>query len=312
MKITIDYRLGPELEGRLAALTDQGLVVRAGQSDAELAQLAADTDVLWHVLKPVTAEFIAAASGLSLIQKFGIGVNTIDLEAAGERDIPVCNMPGTNSRAVAELAVGLMIAVLRRVVRFDAAMRRGQGWASIPELQAGAGEIGGRTVGILGYGAVGRILGPVLAAMGARVIYHDLVAHPEAAGERVELDELLAQADILSLHIPLTPESNGLIDAAALARMKPGAILINAARGELVEQAALVAALSEGRLAGAGLDVFAEEPIAHDNPLLELENVVLTPHVAWLTGETFGRSLEVAIENCRRLESAEVLLNRVV
>ncbi|MAG98037.1 MAG: 2-hydroxyacid dehydrogenase [Alphaproteobacteria bacterium] len=312
MKITIDYRLAPELEARLAGLAEQGLEVRAGQTEAELAALAPDTDVLWHVLKPVTAEFIATAKGLLQIQKFGIGVNTIDLEAAGERNIPVCNMPGTNSRAVAELALGLMIAVLRRVVRFDAAMRRGQGWASIPELQAGAGEIGGRTVGLLGYGAVARVLGPVLAALGARVIYHDLVEQPEAAAEPVDFGELLASSDILSLHIPLTSDSEGLIDARALARMKPGAVLINTARGELVEEAALVAALSDGRLAGAGLDVFAVEPIRDDNPLLALENVVLTPHVAWLTGETFGRSLEMATENCRRLVAGEALLHRVV
>ena len=221
-------------------------------------------------------------------------------------------MPGSNSRAVAELALGLMIAVLRRIVRFDGAMRRGAGWDSIPELQAGAGEIGGRTVGLLGYGAVAAVLAPVLAALGARVIYHDIVEPPEAAAERVELDELLARSDILSLHIPLTPESDGLIDARALSLMKPGALLINTARGELVDQAALLAALSEGRLAGAGLDVFAAEPIADDNPLLGLENVVLTPHVAWLTGETFGRSLEVAIENGRRLVAGEALLNRVV
>ncbi len=312
MKITIDYRLAPELESRLVALGDQGLEVRAGRTDAELAALAPDTEVLWHVLKPVTAEFIAAASGLKLIQKFGIGVNTIDLEAAGARSIPVCNMPGSNSRAVAELALGLMIAVLRRIVRFDGAMRRGAGWDSIPELQAGAGEIGGRTVGLLGYGAVAAVLAPVLAALGARVIYHDIVEPPEAAAERVELDELLARSDILSLHIPLTPESDGLIDARALSLMKPGALLINTARGELVDQAALLAALSEGRLAGAGLDVFAAEPIADDNPLLGLENVVLTPHVAWLTGETFGRGLEVAIENGRRLVAGEALLNRVV
>ncbi|MDP7604492.1 MAG: NAD(P)-dependent oxidoreductase, partial [Alphaproteobacteria bacterium] len=124
--------------------------------------------------------------------------------------------------------------------------------------------------------------------------------------------EILASSDILSLHIPLTSDSEGLIDAQALARMKPGAVLINTARGELVEEAALVAALSDGRLAGAGIDVFAVEPIRDDNPLLALENVVLTPHVAWLTGETFGRSLEVATENCRRLVAGQTLLHRVV
>jgi phosphoglycerate dehydrogenase-like enzyme len=135
--------------------------------------------------------------------------------------------------------------------------------------------------------------------------------HPELGIPRCELDELLATADIVSLHLPLVPETELLIDAAALARMKPGAILVNTARGGLVDEAALVAALTSGHLRAAGLDVFAEEPVPPDNPLLALDNVVLMPHVARLTSETLDRSLDVAIENMRRLRDGSELLHRV-
>jgi phosphoglycerate dehydrogenase-like enzyme len=261
------------------------------------------------VLKRCTGEMIAAAPGLRLIQKIGVGVNTIDLDAARARGVAVCNLPGSNARAVAELTLALMLAVLRRLPRFDAGMRRGE-WLD-PELQDGIGELGGRTVGLVGYGAIPRLLAPVLTALGCRLIYASRSAVADAPGERRTLDALLAEADVVSLHLPLTPETENLIDAAALARMKPGAVLINTARGGLVDQAALTAALAEGRLGGAGLDVFAHEPHDPAEALFRLPNVVLTPHIAWLTTGTFERSFALAAENCRRLAAGETLLYRV-
>src|SRR5262249_19359418 len=166
---------------------------------------------------------IAAAPKLRLIQKIGVGVNTIDLDAAKTRGIAVCNLPGTNSRAVAELTLGLILAVLRRLPRFDAAMRRGE-WLD-PDLQDGIGELGGRTVGLVGYGAIPRLLAPVLVALGCQVIYASRSAVADALGKQRTLDALLAEADVVSLHVPLVPETERLIDAAALARMKPGAVL---------------------------------------------------------------------------------------
>jgi phosphoglycerate dehydrogenase-like enzyme len=265
--------------------------------------------VLWHVLKRCTAEMIAAAPRLRLIQKIGVGVNTIDLDAAKARGIAVCNLPGTNARAVAELTLALMLAVLRRLPRFDAAMRRGE-WSD-PELQDGIGELGGRIVGLAGYGAIPRLLAPVLVALGCRLIYTSRAPHADAVGEYRALDALLAEADIVSLHLPLTEQTEHLIDAAALRRMKPGAVLINTARGGLVDQVALTAALVSGRLAGAGLDVFVHEPHDASEPLFRLPNVVLTPHIAWLTTGTFDRSFALAAENCRRLATGETLLHRV-
>jgi phosphoglycerate dehydrogenase-like enzyme len=271
----------------------------------------ADAEVLLHVLKPVTPAMIAAAPRLKLIQKLGVGVNTIDLEAAKAAGVAVANMPGTNSQAVAEMTLALMLAVLRRLSYLDPLTRRGEGWAPDPDLIDGVGEIAGRTVGFVGYGASALRLGAALEALGARVIYTARSAKPDLPGRFLALDAVLAQADIVSLHVPLTPETRGMIGAVALAAMKPGAILINTARGELVDEAALADALRSGRLGGAGLDVFAQEPVDPANPLLTMPNVVVAPHMAWLTPETLERSLSVAFENCARLAAGAPLTNQV-
>ncbi|HLY90808.1 MAG TPA: 2-hydroxyacid dehydrogenase [Acetobacteraceae bacterium] len=310
MKVLFHYAAGPDLSARLGAIPDLTIIACPESDHALLARLLPETDVLWHVLERCTAEMIAAAPRLRLIQKIGVGVNTIDLDAAKARGIPVCNLPGTNARAVAELTLALMLAVLRRIPRFDAAMRRGE-WSDTA-LQDGIGELGGRTVGLVGYGAIPQLLAPVLVALGCRVIYTARAPRAEAAGEWRSLDALVAEADIVSLHLPLVAETEGLIGARALARMKPGGILINTARGGLVDQRALTEALESGRLSGAGLDVFEHEPHDASEVLSRLPNVVLTPHVAWLTTGTFDRSFVLAAENCRKLAAGEGLLHRVV
>jgi phosphoglycerate dehydrogenase-like enzyme len=268
-------------------------------------------EVIWHVLRPLSAADIAAASRLRLIQKIGVGVNTIDLDAARARGIAVCNLPGTNSRAVAELTLLLMLGALRRVAQMDAETRAGRGWSQPPALQDGLFELGGRTVGLVGYGAVPALLAPVLAAMGCALLYTARAPKPEAEGHFRSLEALLAESDVVSLHIPETPETRGLIDARAIARMKRGAVLVNTARGGLVDQAALTAALRSGHLAAAGLDVFAQEPADPRDALFALPNVVVTPHIAWLTTGTFDRSFAIAAENVRRLSAGEPLLHRV-
>jgi phosphoglycerate dehydrogenase-like enzyme len=260
----------------------------------------------------VTEAIIEASPRLRLIQKIGVGVNTIDLEAARRRDIHVCNMPGTNSRAVAEAALALMLAALRRLPSFDAATRRGEGWNWDPDLQDHLIELGGLCVGLVGYGSVPRILAPILRALGAEVIYHARTPKPDAIGEFCTLRDLLARADVVSLHVPLAVETRHMIDAKALASMKAGAVLVNTARGGLVDESALVEALETGRLRAAGLDTFSQEPTPADNPLLRLDNVVVMPHLAWLTTGTLERSVDVAVENCRRLGAGEALLHQVV
>jgi phosphoglycerate dehydrogenase-like enzyme len=228
--------------------------------------------------------------------------------------VAVANMPGTNTQAVAEAALMLMLAALRNLPGLDRECRVGNGWTPEQEAQERRntlGELCGRTVGLVGAGAVAsRLVGP-LEGLGARVIYADRRERPNLGIERHDLDDLLEASDVVSLHLPLTPETEGLIDRRALARMKPAAVLINTARGGLVEETALVEALTSGRLLAAGLDVLAEEPPPPDHPLLSLDNVVLTPHVAWLTQETLSRSFDVALENIRRLRDGRDLLFRV-
>ena len=314
MNVIFQYGAGPWLREQLANLAEHGLAVEPcdEEDDARFFALLSAAEVLWHVLKPISADVIARAPKLRLIQKIGVGVNTIDLDAARARRIPVCNMPGTNSRAVAEMTLLLMLAALRRLPLLDRRTRSGLGWARGPALTDVFGELEGLTVGLVGYGAVPRILAPCLTALGATPIYTARSPRPDATASFRSLDRLLAESDVVSLHVPLTPETRGLLDRAGISRMKPGAILVNTARGGLVDEAALVEALRTGRLAAAGLDVFAEEPLRPDNPLLALDNVVLAPHVAWLTRGTLVRSLEVAVENCRRLGAGEPLLHRVV
>ena len=310
MNVVFHYAAGPDLAARLAAVPGLRITVCPDDDDARLLRLLPACDVLWHVLKPCTAAMISAAPNLKLIQKIGVGVNTIDLQAARARGIPVCNLPGTNARAVAELALALMLATLRRVPQFDAALRAGV-WLD-PAMQDGIGELGGKAVGLVGYGSIPRLLAPVLQALGCRLLYTARNPVPGALGEYRGLSGLLAEADLVSLHVPQTPETERMIDAAALARMKPGAVLINTARGGLVDQDALTHALRTGHLAAAGLDVFVHEPAAADDPLFALPNVVVTPHVAWITTGTFDRSFALAAENCRRIASGDPLLHRVV
>jgi phosphoglycerate dehydrogenase-like enzyme len=310
VKIVLQYAPSPGFHAQIDAAFGAGAVVVIDEADsARFGREMADAEVLLHVLEPVTAAVIAAAPRLRLIQKLGVGVNTIDRAAARAAGVAVANMPGVNSIAVAEMALALMLAVLRRLRHLDEIARTA--WRPDPAVMDAGGEIAGRTVGLLGMGASARRLAPVLEALGARVLYTARSAKPDLPWAFVDFEDLLAQSDIVSVHMPVEASTRGLIGRAAIARMKPGAILINTARGELVDEAALAQALAEGRLRGAGMDVFAKEPVSPDNPLLALPQVVASPHAAWLTPETLARSLAVAGENCRRLAAGEPLLNVV-
>jgi phosphoglycerate dehydrogenase-like enzyme len=321
MKAVLQYRATPAFRSQISGLDAAWLqVVVVDEADKlTFAREMQGTDVLLHVLEPVKAATIDAAPKLKLIQKLGIGVDTIDLEAARRRGIAVCNMPGTNSRAVAELTLLLMLATLRRLAELDAHTRAGKGWSLDSHSLDNLCELGGRTVGLVGFGAVARCLTPMLEGIGAKVIYTDVntgVNERNGAGRGsaayASFKDLLSNADVVSLHLPLTPDTVRMMNASAFASMKRGSILINTARGGLVDEAALLAALTSGQLRGAGLDVFVSEPVALENALLNLPSVVVTPHLAWFTSETLVRSLRVFEENCRRLRDGQALINRVV
>jgi phosphoglycerate dehydrogenase-like enzyme len=313
VNVILHFTAGPVLSSQIAHLCDGHVDVTICPPDdkRKFAAVLPQAEVLWHVLEPATEAIIDAASRLKMIQKIGVGINTIDLDAARARGIAVCNLPGTNARAVAELTLMLMLTTLRRLPYVHSAVQAGRGWSLASDALDAMSELGSRTIGLIGCGATPRILIPVLLALGSRVIYHSRTVRPDIPIEHRPLDSLLGESDVVSLHVPLTPQTERLIDAKALARMQPGSVLINTARGGLVDQVALANALAAGHLGAAGLDVFAQEPVDHGDPLLRLENVVLTPHIAWLTTETFGRSLPLAVENCRRLEAGRELLFRV-
>lgn len=305
--IVLHARPSPGFHAAVDAIFGEGVVTHVDEADP-LDSVAADISVLLHVLTPVTPEFISSAPRLKLIQKLGVGVNTIALDTARQQGVAVCNMPGTNSQAVAEMALSLMLAVLRRTPFFDARIREGQGWSVDPAELDSVGEVAGRVVGLVGMGQSAQRLAPVLAALGAKVVYTARSEH-DVPYTYWPLDRIVAEADIVSLHIPLTDDTRAAIDPLA---MKRGAVLVNAARGELVDESRLVDALASHHLRGAGLDVFVQEPVLPANPLLALPNVVLAPHIAWLTPETLSRSLGIAFENCRRLGAGEPLLHQVI
>jgi phosphoglycerate dehydrogenase-like enzyme len=268
-----------------------------------------EAEVIWHVLRPLSGDDLAQARRCRLVHKLGAGVNTIDVGAATEHGIAVANMPGANAPSVAEGAVLLMLAVLRRLPALDAATRAGAGWPSDPTLGETVRDIGSCTVGLVGYGNVAKRVETIVTAMGARVL-HTSTRDDGHPGWR-SLPDLLAGSDVVSLHLPLTDRTAGLLDAPALALMNREAVLVNTSRGAIVDEAALVDALNTGGLAGAGLDVFAVEPVAADNPLLSLDNVVLTPHVTWYTADTMRRYLDEAVDNCERLRAGRDLVNLV-
>ncbi|SDR61622.1 2-hydroxyacid dehydrogenase [Paraburkholderia tuberum] len=309
MKALLHYRASPMFQERLMQSRPDWLDVVVVDEDDQpaLQKELKDTDVLLHVLAPADSTLMSFAPQLKLIQKIGIGVNTIDLVEAEARRIKVANMPGTNTQAVAELTLGLMLSTLRNIPVLDRATRSGGGWTLPASVTDRQGEICGKTVGLVGYGAVSQRLAPVLRALGAVVKYFSVDAHNDP-GATDSLDALLAQSDIVSLHLPLTPKTEHMVDASFLGRMRAGSLLINTARGGLVDEPALLEALQSGHLRGAGLDVLEQEPIKASNPLLTLDSVVVTPHLAWFTAETVQRSLDVAFENCKRLKEGEPLL----
>ena len=241
------------------------------------------------------AETLAALPDLRLIAVFGTGTDNIDLGAAAKRGVTVCNAPGANARSVAEHALALALAVARSIPRHERELRAGR-WQHFE-----GPEMDGKTFGVMGLGSIGGHAARIAAAFGMRVVAWSRTpdeARAAACGARlVELDDLLRTADIVSLHLATTERTRGIIGARELALLKPSAILVNTARGALVDEPALVETLRAGRIFGAGLDVFAQEPLPAGHPLTALDNVVLTPHAGWVTREARERLLCLPVAN---------------
>jgi phosphoglycerate dehydrogenase-like enzyme len=284
----------------------------AEDDDAAFYRELAEAEVIWHVLRPISGDDLEKAPRLKLVHKMGAGVNTVDVETATRQGIAVANMPGANAASVAEGTVLLMLAALRRLPALDRATREGRGWPSDPSLGETVRDIGGCTVGLVGYGNIAKTVEKIVLAMGTAPskVLHTSTRDDGHPGWR-PLPDLLAASDIVSLHLPLTEKTARMLNRDALALMKPDAVLVNTSRGGVVDEDTLVDALRSGGLAAAGLDVFAVEPIPADNRLLSLDNVVLTPHVTWYTVDTMRRYLEHAVDNCRRLATGRGLANVV-
>ncbi len=280
----------------------------ADYSDEAACAALSDADFVLVATHPLPARLIAAAPHLRLIQHQGVGHENTDVGAARAAGVPVALCPEGTTVGVAEHTILLILAVYRRLLHADASVRAGQ-WLQFG-LRAGSYELAGKGIGLVGLGRIGRAVAQRARAFEAVVCYYDtirLASQEEQALGVVyrPFDDLLAGADIVSLHVPATPQTYHIIDSAALACMRTGSILINTARGSLVDQAALLGALRSGHLAGAGLDVFEHEPLGPDDPLLALPNVVLTPHIAAGTRDALVAKMDAAFANMVRVSRGE-------
>lgn len=272
-----DVRYAPDLVEQRDAL-----LRAAGQADALIVRNRSQVD----------AALLAAAPRLRAVGRLGVGLDNIDLPGCAARGIQVVPATGANARAVAEYVVGTLLALLRGAYAASAEVAGGE-W---PRAALSHGlEAHGRTLGVVGFGGIGQLTARLAAGLGMRVVACDAALpadHPawaDAGATRLELDDLLAQADAVTLHVPLTSGTRHLLDAARIARMRPGAVLINTSRGGIVDETALAVALRGGHLGGAALDVFEQEPLSAGGPLAGAPNLILTPHIAGLTREANTR-----------------------
>lgn len=292
-----------ELYAMIRAAVPPGFALLTLDTPEEAERLAklAEADAVICASDRFSRPRIAAATRLRFVHHQGVGFHdTVDWRALAERGIPLAITPGGTSTGVSEHALMLMFAVMKRLPFLDAELRQGR--FHINAIRHCSYELHGKTVGIVGMGRIGTGLAARLKPFGVRVLYHDIVEIPqdrrrELAITPVPLDRLLADSDIVTLHVPLTPQTRHMIDTRALARMKRTAFLVNTARGGIVDEQALVAALGEGRIAGAALDVFEREPSGPGHPLYAFPNVVLTPHVAAGTRDAFATKMDFVFRN---------------
>lgn len=279
-------------------------------SSTDLLPLIRGVDGIIAGLDRIDHAVIAAADRLKVISRYGVGVDTIDLEAARQRGIVVTHTPGANSTSVAELTIGLILSLARTIPQAVNETKSGC-WPRLSGL-----SLEGKTVGLIGLGTIGRQVARRLASFGCKIIAFDPRVDEKTGGEfgaqMVALDDLISQSDFISLHCPLNQETRAMVDSDFLNKVKPGAFLINTARGELVDEIALCEAVQNGRVRGAALDVLAEEPPRPDHPLLTLPQVLVTPHMGSHTDSAMNAMGWQALENCLAVLRGEEPLHRVL
>jgi D-3-phosphoglycerate dehydrogenase len=301
-------------DGRAVLEKEARVLVCDEETEGPFVKVAGEADgILFRVRPRCTESLMAACPKLRVVGRHGVGLDTVDIPAATRLGVAVVHAPGSNSQSVAEHALMLMLVCAKRTLVVDRATRKAD-WSG---RRGGNFELHGKTLGIVGVGNVGRRVAKLAAAFGLRVLGHDKYVPADElrrrGAEPVEsLDDLLPQVDFLTCHTPLTDETRGMINKRTLGLMKKGAIYINTSRGPVQQERALFEALTRGQLAAAGIDVFEEEPSSPDNPLFNLENVVVSSHVAGVTREaTRQASMQVASEMLRVLrgEKPDVLVN---
>lgn len=297
---------GTPAEPALRALGDVTIFTERGANDeAELLRRVRDADAVLSLraYSRFTAHVLSQCPRLRMISIWGTGTDNVDLSTCRDRNVIVANTPGVNANAVAEHTIALMLSVARQIPAMDRGVRDGQ-WPRAMLVQ-----LEGKTLGVIGLGAIGRRVAMLATAFGMRVVATtwgpDAGRAAAIGASSASLEQLLGESDFVSLHLRLSSETNGILNAERIAMMKPSAFLINTARGSLVNRDALIDALRARRIGGAGLDVFHDEPISPDDPLLTLRNVVMTPHNAGTTSEVIDLGLRRAVENIARLATAE-------
>ena len=281
----------------IEALGNCKIYDRTGEAD--VVARAADADIVLTNKTLITQKSLAALPRLRYIGVLATGYNTVDVQAAQQRGILVCNVPEYSTPNVTQAVFALLLELTNRTGHHSQTVHEGR-WSASPDFCYWDGELvelAGRTLGIVGYGRIGKAVAAVGRAFGMQILAHRRTASEDP--QFVSLDRLLCESDVVSLHCPLVPDTKELINAAKLAQMKPSAFLINTARGALIHEPDLAAALNAERIAGAGLDVLSVEPPLASNPLLSARNCVLTPHIAWATRNARLRLLEVTAANIR-------------
>ena len=263
----------------------------------------ADAEIVLTNKTPLPRAVFEACPNIKMVGVLATGYNVVDIACARERGIPVCNVPAYGTASVSQYAIALLLEACHHIGHHSDAVHAGR-WASCPDWcfwDYPLIELEHKTIGIIGFGRIGQAEGRIARAMGMRVLAHDVYPNDagRAIGEYVDLDTLLRESDVVSLHCNLTPENTGLINKTNIAKMKDGAILINNARGQLIVEQDVADALNSGKLAAAGLDVVYTEPIRPDNPLLTAKNCIITPHIAWGSKGSRQRIMDVTAENIR-------------
>ena len=271
------------------------------QGKDEIIARIGDSDIVLLNKVPIDAEILDSCPSVKLICCLSTGYNVVDIHAARDRNIPVCNVPAYSTAAVSQFTFALLLELCHRIGHHDQTVHDGK-WTACPDFcywDTPQMELAGKTMGIIGFGRIGQAVGRIAKAMGMEVLAYSRSRRSEGEkiAEYVDLETLLHSSDIISLHCPLFPETEKLINARAIEKMKDGAILLNTARGQVIDEAAVADALKTGKLRGAAMDVVSEEPIRADNPLLSAPNCIITPHMAWAPMETRQRILDITVEN---------------